>query len=466
MLSREWGVQLAEIVEWVGGVLLRDGKDVACFIPAEMRLFNVEAQVGLTLSEIAAKLAARYPGGKIQTPQRMDRREAMFPILREEDAAFTGQSKPRLGRLTLNVSNVCNMACGYCYASKGHYNQPEGLMSPETARDLLRRVMQLYGQIDVLHFFGGEPLLNLRTIESVAAFLTEATGEGALEKLPRFALTTNGTLASQEAIDALLHWKIGVTVSWDGTREVQDRCRPMRSGLSSYEVLADSLSRLRYAEVPFDIECTYNGHHQQMGIHIRDLMEFFYNETGQRYLHITPAFLPTEGASAEGLSYAALAEDYRDAARFSVENLIKGEGPVLRFVQRVAEHLASRRPAEAYCPAFFTQLNVTMDGAVYPCFMLAGKPEFHMGNLLLETYPGEASLRVLRRYFDEFYSRETSWYSSLTEGCVAGEMLVSGSMREPVMALVQQAIAEECLLGLSRHLSEKMLVRSSVTAGV
>jgi uncharacterized protein len=39
-----------------------------------------------------------------------------------------------IGRITLHVSNDCNLRCKYCYASGGSYGAARGLMKIETAR--------------------------------------------------------------------------------------------------------------------------------------------------------------------------------------------------------------------------------------------------------------------------------------------------------------------------------------------
>ena len=452
-----------EVIERGGGILFRDGARCAYFVPAEMRLFSLEAPSNIPLEAVARMAEEKHSlSVEVSTPRDTyadHQREAMFPILHDGEEPVLGGSKPRLERLTLNVSNMCNLACSYCYADQGRYHAPERLMTAAQVEGVLRRALELYGQISLVHFFGGEPLMNLEAIDAAAMFLQDAVADGVLARMPRMALTTNGTWSGPAVLDLLTHWNISLTVSWDGTREVHDHCRPMLSGGSSYEMLAESIRRFREHEIPFEIECTYNGHHRASGISIVDLMNFFYAQTGQRVLHIAPAFLPRPAmfelsSRADYVDLASLAEDYRIAARLSIENLVRGEGPVLQFAYRVAEHLATRRPAEIYCPAFFTQITVATDGSVYPCFMLTGNAAYCMGNLLDGSYPGPAAARVLRDYLTEFNARPQAWYSALTEGCVAGEAIVAGTMSEPVFAPIQQAIAEECVLQLAAHVGK------------
>lgn len=451
-----------EAIERDGCIVLRDGSRCAYFVPSEMRLFSIEAPPTIPLEAVARMAEEKFSSRKAPTGSlrryAVAQREAMLPILNQDGALAPTTVKPRLGRLTLNISSMCNLACSYCYADKGRYNSAEKLMSPAQIEGMLGRVLALYGDVTVVHFFGGEPLMNLPAIEAACDFLESSVADGTLPRMPRLALTTNGTWSGPEVLDVLQRWNIALTVSWDGAREIHDHCRPMLSGASSYELLADSMKRFRNHAIPFEIECTYNAYHQRNGITIVDLMDFFHNQTDRRVLHIAPAFLPRPAklplaAESDYVDLASLAEDYRMAARISIQNLVRGEGPILQFAYQVAEHLATRTPAQTYCPAFFTQITVATDGSVYPCFMLAGDSAYRMGNLLDGSFPGPYAVRVLRQYFEEFNARPQAWYSCLCEGCVAGEAIVAGTMSEPVFAPIQQAIAEECVLQLAAHLN-------------
>jgi sulfatase maturation enzyme AslB (radical SAM superfamily) len=68
--------------------------------------------------------------------------------------------KSYLGRLTINISNNCNLWCEYCYADHGFYHAPRSLMSLDVAKEIMHKITDIYEPIKTVQFFGGEPLMN------------------------------------------------------------------------------------------------------------------------------------------------------------------------------------------------------------------------------------------------------------------------------------------------------------------
>lgn len=111
--------------------------------------------------------------------------------------------------IALNVAEVCNLRCTYCYAGDGNYGA-DTLMSWETAE----RVLNFFAaQTDRLHivFFGGEPLLNFDLIKRVVEWCEQTTG-----KIYTFSMTTNGTLLNTERLQWLTSKRFSLNISWDG----------------------------------------------------------------------------------------------------------------------------------------------------------------------------------------------------------------------------------------------------------
>jgi len=400
----------------------------------------------------------------------LDRRPAIRPLLFGAESPLA--DRPRLGRLTINISNACNLACSYCYADHGLYHAAKSLMADSPARAIVDRVVSMYGRIETVHLFGGEPLMNIGAFDAIGEAFEAATSDGRLAKMPRFVATTNGTLSGPRVIAALKRWGVALTISWDGPDAVHDRMRPTASGKPSSALLRRSIAAFAAAGIDFEFECTFSRAHIDAGISVVDLMGFFARETEDRVIHIAPAFLPDEAKQATDLASGIfdnhgdwqqwavamrdLVPQYRAAARLTVDNMFAGAGPMLEFAVRILEQVDARRPSATYCPAFFNQLSIAADGSVFPCFMFIGDDRFRLGNILTDSFPTDDSRRLFSRYFEEFGDGGTGsddWYAPLASGCIAGDAIVTGSFGRRALGPIFEAMAEECLMGIGRHVS-------------
>lgn len=466
------------------GIVLRDDRGTAAFvrptmttlqvdIPSHVPLSVVDELVGEQLRDV--ELPERRP---VADPLNTNLRPALLPLFCDSDKLRDAGVRPKIGRLTINISNACNLWCSYCYADKGLYHAPRSFMSPEVVTSLITRLLDIYDEIGAVQFFGGEPLMNLPAIEAACEAFSRAAAEGRIAAVPQFAAVTNGTLSSSKVLDVLQRWGIELTISHDGPRDVHDANRPTGNGRqrgSSYDLIAVSMERYSAAGVKYDVECTYNSRHISAGVTVRHLLDFFHEMTGQTTFHIAPAFLPRprsdgeesgddgrgqlifRGTAAQDLkgdyvAPRALVDTYRDAARYTMANITRKTGPRLSLAVEMATKLAAREPGPIYCPAFFDQLSVAVDGAAYPCFMFIGDPQFRLGNLLTDALPLPRAAAVMARYSQEFGSSPTGtekWFEPINSGCVAGEYIQSSSLADRTMEPIMEAIAEEVVLGVA-----------------
>src|SRR5262249_22789277 len=121
--------------------------------------------------------------------------------------------------------------------------QPK-FMSEETARQSVEFMLREAGDNKVAHmtFFGGETLLNFPVLVKTIEYARRRAAE--VGKDVDFSLTTNATLLKPEIIEFLAEERIGVTISSDGSKEVQDKFRVFHSGSGSYDVVAPKIKEL------------------------------------------------------------------------------------------------------------------------------------------------------------------------------------------------------------------------------
>ena len=73
--------------------------------------------------------------------------------------------KTFLEKLSLNISNDCNLRCKYCYANGGKYHSSRQIMTQETAHRALEMFFNHFDIIEKVALFGGEPTQNMRSEE-------------------------------------------------------------------------------------------------------------------------------------------------------------------------------------------------------------------------------------------------------------------------------------------------------------
>jgi uncharacterized protein len=164
-----------------------------------------------------------------------------------EDVSVPLQQFP-LQRIVLNITNQCNLACTYCYEySEDRITQPAGrerFMSKEVAQASVDMLLEESAARPLIHvtFFGGETLLNFPVMRSTVRYARQRASE--FGKEIQFSLTTNATLLNEEIIEFLSENRIGVTVSIDGDRELNDRQRRFHNGKGSYDVIVPKIQEL------------------------------------------------------------------------------------------------------------------------------------------------------------------------------------------------------------------------------
>jgi uncharacterized protein len=102
----------------------------------------------------------------------------------------------------VNVAQICNLRCLYCYTQEGRFDFTGGQrtrMIPDDARRLALAVRRWFPQATVtcFHFYGGEPLINFPAIQA----LVEETRSNEQTCCYEFAITTNGTLLTPRIAD-------------------------------------------------------------------------------------------------------------------------------------------------------------------------------------------------------------------------------------------------------------------------
>lgn len=171
--------------------------------------------------------------------------------------------------VTFQVTNDCCCACTYCYeiAKNKEY------MSVDTGKQAVDFILNLYQQENqdlpinslvkgfTFQFIGGEPLMNIKTIQTICDYFVERCLNDFpdLLKFWRISMISNGTYYFNEEVQSFFkkyHNFLSFSITIDGPQELHDKCRIYPNGQGNFK---DAYKAFLHYKTHFD---------QQIGIKI------------------------------------------------------------------------------------------------------------------------------------------------------------------------------------------------------
>ncbi len=289
-----------------------------------------------------------------------------------------------LQRIVLNVTNQCNLACGYCYEySDDKISNTAGkpkFMNHQIAESAIDMLIQESAARPSIHvtFFGGETLMNFPLLRSSVEYAKRRAGEAG--KTVEFSLTTNGTLLTEKIVEFLSDHQIGVTVSIDGDKELNDRMRVFHDGRGSYDIMVPKIKMLlqRHRSNSIGARVTLSS-----GVsHVRRIYEHLTKEIGFDSVGFSPATASpdrlysigpqTMGNVLEG--FEELAWEYRD---YAVTGRQHGFTNATDTIKEYHTGVSKAYP----CGAGLGLLGVGTSGDISLCHRFVDSPVGKMGNV-------------------------------------------------------------------------------------
>jgi uncharacterized protein len=343
-----------------------------------------------TRTELLTTLAAHHdPVDVEETLAELARVRAIGESTRRDEAPL-----PKIFPLTpfplttmvLNVTNQCNLSCTYCYeysedkiVDTENGKKPK-FMSEETARQSVEFMLKESGDNKVAHitFFGGETLLNFPVLQKTVAYALRRGAETG--KQVDFSITTNGTLLKPEIIEFLAEHQIGVTISIDGPKEMQDKFRVFHNGTGSYDIVAPKIRELldRHRSRPIGARVTLTSG----TLDIKRIYRHLTEEMGFWEVGFAPA--TTSPSRAYGIAengYDHMLAQFRELAfeflEASVANRHHGFSNVKETLEEI--HKGMNKPFP--CGAGLGLMGVATDGDVALCHRFAGSDAHKLGTV-------------------------------------------------------------------------------------
>ena len=281
--------------------------------------------------------------------------------------------------ISLNVSSACNLGCSYCYAGGGRFGGAQrSTMSWQTARAAVDRLATLSDPSApiTIGFMGGEPFLNRDLIHRVVEY---ARRLGIARRQPvRFSVTTNGTLLEERDIAMLRENAFAVTVSIDGGQALNDAQRPLKSGGSSYSLIAKRLRPLleQPANVRLGARVTVTAREANLQNRFDAIVALGFTEVG---------FSPVRrgGPSDAGLGlddWPAYLAEMIGVARGEIAAVLSGESIRLTNFAIALRQLHRGACTPYPCGAGGGYFSVAADSTWYACHRAVGQEDYAMGD--------------------------------------------------------------------------------------
>lgn len=374
-----------------------------------------------TRESLVEEMAARgYSATEIE--ESIDELYAVRAIQSEAPVYQPSQPLPEnfpLQSIVLNVTNQCNLSCSYCYEfGEDKIATPDGkkkFMNWDTAQASVDYLFTESGDRPSVHitFFGGETLMNFPLMKQVVAYARRRAAE--LGRNVEFSLTTNATLLSSTIIEFLTENGIGVTVSMDGTREMQDKFRIFSNGKGSYDIIRPKVEELisKHRSRPVGARVTMTS----AAMDVRKIYQHLKHELGFHEVAFAPVTTSPDrlysigepGMDSVLEQFSALADEY-------LEHALRGEHHGFSNVSDTLAELHQGVNKSLPCGAGLGMVGVGPSGDIAPCHRFVDSDEHVLGNIATGIDHQKRNEFLGRGNIDTKYDCHTCWARPLCAG--------------------------------------------------
>lgn len=288
------------------------------------------------------------------------------------------------------VTSKCNMQCVYCQAQNGK-EKPCGMMTKEIAEKAVDIALSSPNRYLSFEFQGGEPLLNFDVIQHIVEYVSSKNHN----KTIQYNIVSNLTLLTDEIIEFIKKYNIGISTSIDGDEELHNQNRKYANSQGTYNSVIDGIARLKKDGIGFGAIQTTTKNSLSKSKEIVDT----YLSLGLKNVFVRPLTpLGCAYKSWEEIGYTAeeFVEFYRNCFNYIIalnkQGVFVKEGHASIMLSKIltgfsVNYMELRSP----CGAGVGQIAYYHNGDIYTCDegrMLAemGDFSFRLGNVFDHDY--------------------------------------------------------------------------------
>jgi len=137
----------------------------------------------------------------------------------------------------------CNSNCLYCQVSRKNVNAIQFDMNKTTAKKIVDLIFCSPSPSIKIEFQGGEPLLNFKIIKYIIEY---AEWKNIFEKRNlEFVICTNLSLITPKMLNYLRKYRVYISTSLDGPKDIHNANRPLQEYGNSYDALIEKINLCR-----------------------------------------------------------------------------------------------------------------------------------------------------------------------------------------------------------------------------
>lgn len=161
-------------------------------------------------------------------------------------------STPCRNRLVIILSQICNLACTYCYAQEAKSKE---ILSKDKLKIVYDAALADENKLKHFSFIGGgEPFVTWDIIEWSINYINNHKSN---DDKVSFSITTNATLFNKHNIQFCKENKIHIGVSFEIVKAIQDNQRPFyMSDASTFDIIHKNIGLLIENSISFGIRST------------------------------------------------------------------------------------------------------------------------------------------------------------------------------------------------------------------
>jgi uncharacterized protein len=293
------------------------------------------------------------------------------------------QNGPRLH--IIHLTQRCNLGCSYCHSAAIPLDKKGRDLSSVNALNIVSFILKSPSKFISVNFQGGEPTLMPHLIDEIMTGLLSDKN-----KIITASITTNGTNLTEDVIEVLSKYNIGISVSLDGPEEIHDSLRINRDGSGSWQQVMNGRKLLQ--EHP---NLNLSGSILVLSkdtIHRVTEVIDEYVKNKQQFIHLKPITKLGFGKSNWndlGVDFETYWENYIKAISYMLD--LQQQGVYIIEIQiKFALQMLIERTKPAYvdfrnpCGLVYGVLNYDIDGKIYGCHEGKRKKEFLLGDATSE----------------------------------------------------------------------------------